>query len=72
MALGHRSLTIVKVHLGERVAILVQLGRGCMPPDGEVLLEGSAHVGAVRGWLRYDLVESLVGALPVSSLDAKE
>ena len=72
MALGHRSLTIVKVHLRERVAILVQLGRGCMPPDGEVLLEGSAQVGAVRSWLRYDLVESLVRALPVSTLDLKE
>ena len=50
----------------------MQLGRGFMPPDREVLLEGSTKVGAVRGWLRYDLVESFVRALPISSLDLEE
>ena len=72
MALRHVSRTIVMVHLRERVPILMQLSRGLMPPDGEVLLEGSAQVGAMRSRLRYDLVESLVRALPVSSLDAQE
>ena len=72
MALRHVSRTIVMVHLRERVPILMQLSRGLMPPDGEVLLEGSAQVGAMRSRLRYDLVESFAGALPVRTLNTQE
>ena len=43
-----------------------------MPPDREVLLEGTAQVGTVRGRLAYNLMEGLVWSLPVSCLDGEE
>ena len=71
-AFGHGCLTIVLVHLWKRVAIVVELTGGLLPPDGEVLLEGAADVGAVGGRLRHDLVERLARSLPVLTLHSKE
>jgi len=71
-ALRHLSLTVVLMHFRQGVAIVVQLTRGLLPPDREVLLEGATHVGSVGGWLRNDLVECLAGSLPVLTLDSEE
>ena len=71
-ALRHLSLTVVLMHLRQRVAIVVELARSLLPPDREVFLEGATHVRTVGGRLRNDLVERLAGSLPVLSLDSKE
>ncbi len=42
------------------------------PPDGEVLSQTASQVATVGGGLAADLVECLVGSLPVSTLDGKE
>lgn len=65
MSVGHLGLSIVLSHLGERVAVLVQLVAGLVPPHGEVLLDRSSKVGAVRSWLTHELMERLARALPV-------
>ena len=69
---GHSSLTIVLVHLWERVASVVHLSRSLVPPNWEVLLDGSSQIGAMGCWLHHQLVEGLAGSLPVRTLDVQE
>ena len=70
--LGHASSTVVLIHLGEGVAVGVELGRCLVPPHREVFLESTAHVGTVRSRLRNDLMEGLVRALPNVPTDREE
>ena len=72
VAVGHLGLTVVLFHLRERQAVSVKLSRCLVPPDGEVLREGTADVGTVGCWLGDQFVEGFAGALPVSALHSEE
>ena len=60
------------MHLWKGVPVLVHLLAGLLPPDGEVLSHTASQVATVGGGLAADLVECLVGSLPVSTLHGKE
>ena len=60
------------MHFRQVDAVLVQLGAGLLPPDGEVFAERAAQVGTVGSWLRHDLAERLAWALPVGTLHLDE
>ena len=72
VARGHFGLAIILMHFGQVDAVLVQLGAGLLPPDGEVFAERAAQVGTVGSWLRHDLAERLAWALPVGTLYLNE
>lgn len=72
VTLGHLSLFVVVVHLGQGVPVVVEMLGRLVPPDGEVLLDRAAQVRAVRCRLYHDLMEGLVRALPVGRLHVQE
>ena len=68
----HQDGLVVLVHLWQVDALLVQLLRSLMPPNGEVLFERTADVASMWSWLHDKLVEGLARTLPVACLHGEE
>ena len=63
---------IILIHLWKRVACLMEILGNLIPPDWEVLLKSSSHVGSVRSWLTHDVVEAFIWSFPSRSLNTQE
>ena len=59
-------------HLWKRVAVVVEMLRGSVPPDWEMLFQSAAQVGTVGCWLHHQFMEGLVRSSPVGSLYLEE
>lgn len=70
VVLGHVSLPIVLVHLGQGVPVGIEVRGSTVPPHGEVLFETAAHIGSVRSRLGNKFVEYSIRAVPVRGLNS--
>ena len=72
VTLWHEFDLVVLVHFWEVVAIRSKLSTGRVPPDWEMFFDRTSEVRAVGRRLSHQLMEGLLGSLPLSSLDIDE